>query len=127
MAARDDFESDYKLVVIAGAEPGQEFALDGDEALIGRDPSAQVALGSEPAAKARHLLLNKSAAGWEARDLGGTLLNGQKLSSGPFKLAEGDELKIGSTVLRFMNAEGTLLADRKETLAMIARELAHAP
>ncbi len=58
----------------------------------------------DPFASAYHALLFWREGTWWLEDLGshnGTLLNGEPLNNGPSRLVQGDQIRIGETVLRF--------------------------
>ena len=70
--------------------------------VLGRDPSADFVLDDELASR-RHAQIVGRAGAWVLEDLGstnGTLLNGKRTRRAP--LADGDAIRIGSTVLRFV-------------------------
>jgi len=87
------------LVVTEGPAAGQRFELD-SEVVLGREGvSATIADDSE--LSRRHAAVRPAAGGFEIEDLGsrnGTFVNGQKIE-GATRLAGGDSIKIGQTVL----------------------------
>ena len=89
-----------RLVVERGPDSGREFPLD-DVAVIGRLKTAQVAL-SDMSASREHTRVLHQGDMWFLVDLGsrnGTLVNGKKVQR--HKLAQGDRIAIGKTVMRF--------------------------
>ena len=70
--------------------------------VLGRDPGADFVLDDELASR-RHAQIVGRAGAWVLEDLGstnGTLLNGKRTRRAA--LADGDAIRIGSTVLRFV-------------------------
>lgn len=96
------------LVVIQGREIGREYRLRRSELIVGRDDRAHLRIPDERVSR-RHAALELS---WDAshrlkkaciRDLGST--NGTHLNEEPIdraELHEGDKLRIGDTVLKFV-------------------------
>lgn len=80
---------------------GQRVALGDDVTLIGRLPDCAVHL-SDAQSSRHHAEIRAGADGYRIRDLGstnGTYLNGVAVQE--HRLRDGDEIRIGSTVLRF--------------------------
>lgn len=78
-------------------------ALDGAQLSIGRSPSNDVALESDPSVSRLHAVLEHYAAGWCVRDVNsanGTFVNGERLL-GERYLHAGDEIRVGSTRIVF--------------------------
>lgn len=89
-----------RLVVESGPDTGREFPL-GDVAVIGRLKTAQVAL-SDMNASREHTRVLHQGSDWFLVDLGsrnGTLVNGKNIQR--HKLAQGDRIGVGKTVMRF--------------------------
>ncbi len=89
-----------RLVVESGPDSGREFPL-GDVAVIGRLPTVQVALSDMNTSREHTRVLHQGDM-WFLVDLGsrnGTLVNGKKVQR--HKLAQGDRIAIGKTVMRF--------------------------
>lgn len=94
-----------RLVVESGPDSGREFPL-GDVAVIGRLPTVQVAL-SDMNTSREHTRVLHQGSDWFLVDLGsrnGTLVNGKKVQR--HKLAQGDRIAIGKTVMRFEAGDG---------------------
>ena len=86
-----------KLVAQAGPASGQEFALEGDELVIGRAADSR-----------KHALVRKTEDGWAVSDLGsgnGTMLNGEAIAD-ETPLNDGDVITMGDTELRYAGASG---------------------
>ncbi|MCI0659294.1 MAG: GGDEF domain-containing protein [Acidobacteria bacterium] len=96
------------LVVIQGREIGREYRLRRSELILGRDEGVHVRIPDEGVSR-KHALIELS---WDAdrrvqhaliRDLGstnGTLVNGERVASSD--LREGDKIRLGDTVLKFV-------------------------
>jgi two-component system cell cycle response regulator len=108
VAAPDLAREHAGLVVIQGREIGREYRLRRSESILGRDESAALRILDErvsrrhaslvvtwdPAAKARRIFIH---------DLGSTnrtFVNGEAVTRR--ELMEGDKIRVGDTVLRFM-------------------------
>lgn len=88
------------LVVLSGNEMGLRKRVDGN-ALIGRDPSADLVL-TDAGVSWHHARVEDRGDSFALVDLGstnGSSVNGVKLRESP--LAQGDKLVLGRTVLRF--------------------------
>ena len=101
------------LVVIHAKEKstqGTRFVLGAGPVRIGRLPDNEIAL-DDVAVSRRHARLEKRATGWVLMDVGshnGTLWNDADIS-GEVTLRNGDRVKIGSTILKYLSgadAEG---------------------
>ncbi len=80
---------------------GRRIPLAEDAAMIGRAPDSTVVI-ADPRASRRHAEIRPSGQGFVVNDLGsmnGTLINGSPIRE--HMLQDGDEIKIGSTTLRF--------------------------
>jgi len=92
-----------RLVVRSGPHAGRALPLDGEPMLVGRGPEAGLRLEDEAASREHALIGFDGATGaWTVEDLqstNGTRLNGRRVRSGA--LADGDEIRIGRTALRF--------------------------
>ena len=87
------------LVIREGPRAGQHFQLDG-ELIIGRDATADLILDDLGISR-RHLSIRAEAGAIIATDLGssnGTFVNGRRIT-GPVELADGDEIRLGDTLL----------------------------
>lgn len=88
----------------SGPQPGDAFAIHGS-IVVGSAADSNVIL-HEAAASARHLRVVARGDGYWVEDLGssaGTYLNDRRLEA-PAPLRHGDRLRVGSTVLRFVEA-----------------------
>jgi diguanylate cyclase (GGDEF)-like protein len=82
------------------------FPLRARAALIGRDGAADLSLTDE-SVSSHHTLISMDARGIYIEDLGsrnGTFLNGERVTARR-PLADGDQLRLGSTVLKFSMAD----------------------
>ena len=89
-----------KLLIKEGPNSGQELDVEG-EVVVGRDPAAASLVIEDPEASRRHASLTPGGSGVKVEDLGstnGTYVNGERLES-PRDASEGDEIRIGNTVL----------------------------
>jgi hypothetical protein len=80
---------------------GRRIPLGEDTAMIGRSPDSTVVI-ADPRASRRHAEIRPSGHGFVVADLGsmnGTVVNGASVRE--HTLRDGDELRIGSTTLRF--------------------------
>jgi hypothetical protein len=95
-----------RLVVLVpartGLHPGDEFMVAG-EMTVGRDPQNGIVL-ADPSVSGQHAALERSAHGWRVTDLGstnGTLVNGRSIDGRGVPLQGGEQVALGSVVLRF--------------------------
>jgi pSer/pThr/pTyr-binding forkhead associated (FHA) protein len=92
----------YGLVVRQGPEPERKIELSVDEAIIGRDPSAAIAINS-PLVSRRHVHMWKEGNTLWAEDLGSS--NGTFLNAGPVesqvRLKSGDRPGLGRAVIDY--------------------------
>lgn len=86
-----------KLIVVSGPAAGRSLTLNG-AARIGAGGDCDLIL-TAPGVIARHLVINASPWGFRAEPLGDMIVNGAP--SQARILTHGDEIKIGSTELRF--------------------------
>ena len=91
------------LRVVSGSASGTEVPLDG-EFIVGRGETGPGRLGDDTEISRRHARFGRDAEGHLiVEDLGstnGTYINGRPVTS-PTVLVDGDEIKLGQTVLRF--------------------------
>ena len=90
-----------------GPASGQEFALEGDELVIGRAADNPVSIPDTSVSR-KHALVRKTADGWAVSDLGsgnGTMLNGEAIAD-ETPLSDGDVITLGDTELRYAGAGG---------------------
>ncbi|MGH2627828.1 MAG: FHA domain-containing protein [Anaerolineales bacterium] len=95
-----------RLVVLVpartGLNPGDEFSVAG-EMTLGRDAGNGIVL-ADPSVSGRHASLVRSRDGWRVTDLGstnGTLVNGRSIDGRGAPLSGGEQVALGSVVLRF--------------------------
>lgn len=91
-----------RLVIHEGAGLGRDHVLGVGSCVLGRDPSSDFVLDDDLASR-RHARVVGRGGAWILEDLGstnGTLLNGRRTRSA--RLADGDAIRIGTTVLRFV-------------------------
>jgi len=90
------------LVAVKGNDAGRSWPLGHKNVLIlGRGVSTDITIWDIRASRA-HCRIDRHAGGYRISDLNssnGTTVNGQRITS--HELAEGDEVRIGATVLRF--------------------------
>ncbi|MDP1829727.1 MAG: FHA domain-containing protein [Archangium sp.] len=101
-----------------GPASGQEFALEGDELVIGRAADNPVSIPDTSVSR-KHALVRKTADGWAVSDLGsgnGTMLNGEAIAD-ETPLSDGDVITLGDTELRYAGAGGGAAADPGEATA----------
>jgi DNA-binding winged helix-turn-helix (wHTH) protein len=90
---------------------GRRVALHAGENILGREPEDGIRLDS-PTVSRRHARILVSDGGALLEDLGsknGTFLRGQSVTA-QIPLADGDEIRVGSVVLRFRSASGSSTA-----------------
>ncbi|MFZ5445645.1 MAG: FHA domain-containing protein [Myxococcota bacterium] len=107
-----------KLVAQTGPASGQEFALEGDELVIGRAADNPVSIPDTSVSR-KHALVRNTGSGWAVSDLGsgnGTLLNGEAVAD-ETPLNDGDVITLGDTELRFSGPGGAGAADADEAPA----------
>ena len=95
------------LEVLGGPEDGRLFPLSAGAMTIGRVESAEVCLGLDVSVSRSHARLARQEGRVFIEDLGsthGTRVNGQVLR-GQVELKDGDEVLIGSTLLRLRRKE----------------------
>jgi len=95
-----------RLTIVHGLHIGRTVALTGSGPwLIGRDPHAAACLDYDPFVSQRHAEVRRGSAGYELADLyssNGTFLDWKKVSrGGSERLANGDVVRIGKTLLVF--------------------------
>lgn len=102
------------LVHRSGPDRGQRFFFE-RTVLLGRGPLADLEV-KDPAVSRRHAQISLSDGRCFVADLGsgnGTFVNGQRLTA-PVALAEGDQVRLGGTILEF-RGEGERGRDREKT------------
>lgn len=92
-----------RLEIMNGGFEGMTYDLDGNEVMIGRNPTTDITLLDEGISREHAMILfDEDIPAYVVEDLAstnGTKLNGKRVRSSP--LAEGDEIQIGQTLFRF--------------------------
>ena len=94
-----------RLVIKNGPHRGMSFRLAGDRLSVGRDFDNTIQIPDARSSR-HHAEIRCEESGWVLWDLGssnGTFLNGKPVKS--HTLQDGDEIRIGETVLRFVRDE----------------------
>ena len=94
-----------RLLVITGPEQSICYPIAADSFAIGRDPRNQLSL-SDTSVSREHCVILRQGDDCLIRDLGsfhGTLVNDERITERV--LANGDCIKLGRTVLRFLSGE----------------------
>ncbi|MBN1177927.1 MAG: FHA domain-containing protein [Anaerolineae bacterium] len=89
----------FRLVMTKGPQPGQNFSLDKDMMIMGRDPSSDVVV-NHPQASRQHARLRRQGYVIVLEDLGstnGTFVNGTRITA-PHTLSNGDVVGLGDSV-----------------------------
>ena len=111
--------ADACLVVTYGAELGRRYVLDRPEMVIGRSRGCDILLEQDSTSR-RHAVIRFSAGCYQVQDMGstnGTCVNDESVSD--CRLSDGDELRLGRTVMRFI-AGDELEKKYRECLVAIA-------
>jgi pSer/pThr/pTyr-binding forkhead associated (FHA) protein len=124
--------SDLLLEIIEGPEAGRQAPLVGP-LVVGRDPSAGMALG-DALASTHHVRISPEDGGALVEDLGslnGTLVNGEAIHA-PTRLRPGDHVRIGATVLELrcpaqVETKPAAVHPEPAALAVAAREPDYVP
>ncbi|MFN2119096.1 MAG: FHA domain-containing protein [Anaerolineales bacterium] len=90
----------FQLVMRSGPTPGATFALEGDQLIIGRDVTSNIAIGDAEVSR-KHARLTFQGGKYVIEDLGstnGTFVNGQRLT-GPVVLKPGDLVALGEQIV----------------------------
>ena len=91
---------------------GKRLSLQPGENVLGREPDDGAIRLDSPTVSRRHARISISADGASVEDLGsknGTFLRGEPIAAA-VPLADGDEIRVGSVVLRFRTASGSRTA-----------------
>jgi len=107
------------LVVIYPTGPmlrGQ-YLLSRSEYLIGRSPECDIIVDRQPVSR-RHARLKRNKHHWTVQDLGSTnglFIDGSRLEpSGPHRLNDGDQLRVGDTIFKFLSSDNIEAAYHEE-------------
>lgn len=101
---------DACLVVIRGARLGTRLPLDNAQVTIGRDSSCDFQISERNVSRAHCRITRHSERYWleDLDSTNRTMLNGVAVDQAP--LADGDQVRVGSTVLKFIGP-GNIEAD----------------
>ena len=94
------------LLVLAGANKGARFLINGEKTSIGRDPQSEIFLDDVTVSR-KHAEVRKDGENYVIVDLGS--LNGTYLNSQPSareRLVVGDEVQIGKYRLTYFSGKG---------------------
>ncbi len=97
--------SQFQFVMRSGPTPGVTFPLEGEQLIIGRDPSNGVAINDAEISR-KHSRLTFQGGKYVLEDLGstnGTFVNGQRLA-GPVVLKPGDVISLGEQIVLMYDA-----------------------
>ena len=108
------------LVTIYGARIGSKFDLVAERTtvIIGRDAAADITVDDDSVSR-NHCQLVREGEGWTVEDLGstnGTYPSGQSVQRSP--LRDGELLKVGSTIFRFLTSSNIEAAYHEEIYRM---------
>ncbi|MBM66215.1 MAG: hypothetical protein CMH55_08285 [Myxococcales bacterium] len=115
------FNDEACLVVVYGEEVGRRLPMGRQETVIGRSRECDIQLRNDSASR-RHASVFVSPDGYMVRDLGST--NGTAVNDQPVTeslLSDGDELRLGRTVMRFLCGKG-IEGKYQDLLVDVARE-----
>jgi len=90
----------FKLIIRQGPSPGEEFELNPDQVIIGRESGVGFLIAA-PGVSRNHARLLKRSEGYWIEDLGssnGTFVNGIRLQD-RIQLNHGDQISLGQTIL----------------------------
>jgi hypothetical protein len=100
----------YLAVSGSGEDARFELSATLDRVSIGRGEGVDLRLDADPSVSALHAELERLGRHWVASDDGlsshGTYLNGERIS-GRHRLRDGDELRLGDTIVRFVAPAAT--------------------
>jgi two-component system, cell cycle response regulator len=92
------------LVVISGKPLGKSFYLTKDSMVLGRDLQADISVG-ETSISRKHTEFAVTENGITVRDMGstnGTFVNDSRVEDEPHALSDGDLIRCGNTILKFL-------------------------
>src|SRR5512135_346538 len=90
----------FQFVMRSGPTPGATYSLEGDQLVIGRDSSSNIAI-SDAEVSRKHARLTFQGGKYVLEDLGstnGTFVNGQRLTSAAV-LKSGDVVSLGEQIV----------------------------
>ncbi len=103
LTAKPEASRDACVVVIYGEDLGKKYNLDGPSLIIGRSSKCDIQIDQESVSR-NHAKIINSGSRVMIRDLGST--NGSYVNDQPveeFILRDGDLIKIGRTILKFLS------------------------
>ncbi len=107
------------LVVIHGEDLGRKFDLTGEEISIGRSSKCDIQVDQDAVSR-QHATLTNDAGRLLVEDLGstnGTIVNDEHIE-GPLRLRNGDFIKIGRTIFKFIASNNIEAAYHDEIYRM---------
>lgn len=122
---------DTPVLTLAGPEGRHRFAMVGEEIIIGRAPSCDIAIGHKSISR-RHLRIAVDGDVFIAEDLGsqnGTRINGKRINGPtPFKLGDKVQMSEFSLEVGYLEAQQEQQGDQKvsKTMMIDRSELAKA-
>jgi pSer/pThr/pTyr-binding forkhead associated (FHA) protein len=129
----EEADANTPVLTLSGPEGKHRFAMVGEEIIIGRAPSCDIAIGHKSISR-RHLRISHAAAQFYVEDLGsqnGTRINGRRIN-GKTPFSVGDEVQMSDFTMQlgFLEPEpaaGEGMEERANKTMMIDRsELAKA-
>ncbi len=96
----EEARPDTPVLTLTGPEGKHRFAMVGDEIIIGRAPSCDIAIGHKSISR-RHLRIGMESDHFVAEDLGsqnGTRINGKKIA-GPTSFQKGDKIQMSDFMI----------------------------
>lgn len=116
----------FQLVMRSGPTPGTTYALEGDQIIIGRDPSNGIVINDAEISR-RHTKLTFQGGKYVVEDMGstnGTFVNGQRIG-GPHVLKPGEVVSLGEQIsLMFESIDfdpNATMASSKGGVATVAK------
>ncbi len=115
----------FQFVMRSGPTPGATFSLEGDQLVIGRDSSSNIAINDAEVSR-KHARLTFQGGKYVIEDLGstnGTFVNGQRLVSSVV-LKSGDVVSLGEQIVLMYEA---LAVDSGETVISARKSIPARP
>ena len=123
--------TDTPVLTLTGPEGRHRFAMVGDEIILGRAPSCDIAIGHKSISR-RHLRVAMEGGQFIAEDLGsqnGTRINNRRINGPtPFKIGDKVQMSEFTIELGFLEAPSTAVGPQKsgKTMMIDRSELANA-
>lgn len=99
------------LIMYEGDQEGQKWVVDRDRMVIGRGSECEIVLPERQISR-EHAQIERDDSGYLLRDLGsknGTYVNNQELRDKPYRLKDGDEIRLALCIkMGFVGADATL-------------------